>query len=209
MNQGRRLAIFGVAVSLVGVVTSCTEHQFLLSVRNPEPIEVSGTKEPASRLPASTPMAQRPAGQPFSDRGVRLHTGSELAYWRDGDWVSSVDPIVVDETGNRITIDFTLHPGHRDLPLQLSLERDNVCELKTRARSDRAAGYAGLVLGATAAVFVPITAASSNEETRHAAPYVGGAAAALLLAGAALLLWPAGAERVIVPPACHDASATP
>lgn len=153
-------------------------------------------------MPRPGPTGAPPPGLLFPDPGITLPTGTQFPYWRDGDWMASVDPVHVAENGGRIAVDFTLHPGRRDLPLSLSTDRGNVCELLTRDRLDRALGWAGLVVGATAGVFVPITALSDDRGTRAAAPYLGGAAAALLIAGGAWVLWPAGAPRVVVPPSC-------
>jgi len=201
LRPARRQGLACVALALIVTEAGCAEHQFLLAVRDPQPIQVASPSEAVARLPAATPAGSA-AGQLFSDRGVRLQTGTEFPYWRDGDWLASVAPVQVRQSDGRISIDYTLHPGRRDLPLSLSTDRQNVCELRTRDRPDRALGYAGLVLGLTAGAFVPVTALSRDEGTRHAAPYVGGAAAALLIAGAAWVLWPAAPDQIVVPPSC-------
>lgn len=205
VRPARRHGPACVALALLVTGTGCAEHQFLLAVRNPGPIEVAAPSERVARLPAVAPAAPV-AGQVFSDRGVRLQTGTEFPYWRDGDWIASVAPVQVRQDSGRISIDYTLHPGRRDLLLSLSTDRQNVCELKTRQRPNRALGYAGLVLGVTVAAFVPITALSDHDGTRHAAPYVGGAAAALLIAGAAWVLWPAAPDQIVVSPSCATAA---
>lgn len=199
-SPARRHRLACAALAAAFTSAGCAEHQFLLRVRDPGPIEVISPSEPVTRLADAAPAVT--AGRIFSDRGVHLQTGTDFPYWRDGDWIASVAPTQVRDDGNRISIDYTLHPGRRDLPLTLSTDRHNVCELRTRDRPNRALGYAGLVLGLTAGVFVPITALSNDHGTRQAAPYVGGAAAALLIAGAAWVLWPAAPDQVAVPPAC-------
>jgi len=204
-GAGRERAVFIGARALLAAVLAagCAEPQFALRVRDQRPIEVSSPTEPVQRAAAEPATAPGGAAAPFADRGVILTGGGVFPYFRDGDWIGSVEPIAAAVERDRVRVAFTLHPGRRDLPLVLTTSTDNVCDLRLRTRSDRALGYAGLVVGATAALFVPFLATSRDPWTRVAAPYVGAAAGVLLLGGAGLLLWPATNSKTLVEGACR------
>ena len=194
-------------LSVVSVSTSlgCAEHQFLLTVRDQGSLTVASATEPVTRALGGE-AAPGQWGAPVSDRGVMLGTGNEVAYPRDGDWIVSLDPVRVDATAARLSVAFTVHPGRRDLPLVLSLPREDACELRVRSRPSRALGYAGLTVGALAAAFLPITALAHDAGTRHATPFVAVGAGALVAVGATLVLWPSGAGTLVESGTCGAAT---
>jgi hypothetical protein len=191
----------------VGVSTSlgCAESQFLLTVRDQGSLMVASPTEPVTRARGGEAASGQGAA-PFSDRGVILGRGPEFAYTRDGDWIVSVDPVRVDATAARLSVAFTLHPGRRDLPLVLSLRREDACELLVRSRPSRAVGYGGLVLGAMAGAFAPTMAFSRDAGTRHATPFVAVGAGALVVVGATFVLWPSDAATLVESGACGAAA---
>ncbi len=195
----------------VSVSTSlgCAEHEFLLTVRDQGSLTIASASasatEPVTRALGGE-AAPGQGGMPVSDRGVMLATGNEVRYPRDGDWIVSLHPVRADATPARLSVAFTVHPGRRDLPLVLSLPRENACELRVRSRPSRALGYAGLVVGAMVGAFVPVTALADDAQTRHATPFVAVGAGALLAAGATLVLWPSGAGTLVESGACGAAA---
>jgi hypothetical protein len=200
-----RAVLVGAIAVASGMVAGagCVESQLALRVRDQDPITVSSPAEPIARARDPNAPAQSDGAAPFADRGVQLQSGYELRYRRDGDWIASEQPITTAVSGGVTRAEYTLHPGRRDLPVVLTTPNSNVCDLRVRSRPSRGLGYAALVVGGTAVLFVPITALSRDPGARDAAVFVGVGAGVLLAAGAAVLLWPPYGERAIVADACH------
>ena len=176
--------------------TGC-EAQFLLVTRPQAPLGLSST-ESVSRLTAPATEDSRPRA--FDDPGVVTSGGTKVPYWREGQWVPTSGSLKIRVDDANAAIEFAVHPGRRDLPLLLTVGRDQLCELRKRVRPPRDAA----LFVATASAFLLSASLIARLDGWAKTPFSLAlvATGTGVATGAGMFFWPAGEGEAGVESSC-------